>query len=89
MTPRTPSARSPFKYQSFTPGERSLFVANPNYWGEGPYVDQVEVIDFKDDTSRINALVSGAVEMIAQVPRVNAKALASQGFTVLRTECGN
>jgi peptide/nickel transport system substrate-binding protein len=87
--PKNPVGTGPFKYQTFIPGERSLFVANPNYWGEGPYVDQVEVIDFKDDTSRINALVSGAVEMIAQVPRVNGKALTSQGFTVLRTECGN
>lgn len=88
--PKNPVGTGPFKYQSFTPGERSLFVAYPGYWGVGPYVDQVEVIDFSDDTSRINALVSGAVDMIAQVPRVQAKSLGAQaGFTVVHTECGN
>jgi peptide/nickel transport system substrate-binding protein len=88
--PKKPVGTGPFKYQTFVPGERSLFVANPDYFTDGPYVDQVEVIDFTDDTSRVNALLSGAVDVIAQVPRAQAKAIgAAPGFKVLHSECGN
>lgn len=88
--PSKPVGTGPFIYQTFIPGERSVFVANPDYWGEGPYVDEVEVIDFTDDTSRVNALLSGAVDVIAQVPRAQAEAInGTSGFQVLRTECGN
>ncbi len=88
--PSKPVGTGPFKYDKFVPGERSLFIANPDYFGEGPYVDDVEVIDFTDDTSRINALLSGAVDVIAQVPRAQAEAVnGTPGFKVVRTECGN
>ena len=87
---KNPVGSGPFKYQSFTPGQRSLFVANKSYWEAGPYFDSVEVIDFSDDTARMNALLSGAVDMISQVPRAEVKSLMAQpNFRVLRTECGN
>ena len=78
--PKAPIGTGPFKYQTFAPGERSLFVANADYFSEGPYVDEVEVIDFTDDTSRVNALLSGAVDVIAQVPRAQAEAIGTSGL---------
>ena len=32
--PKKPVGTGPFKYQSFTPGEQSVFVKNPDYWRE-------------------------------------------------------
>ena len=59
----------PYKLQRFTPGQRSVHVRNPNYWRSGqPYFDQVIVIDFPDDTARVNALLSGQVDAITDVP---------------------
>jgi peptide/nickel transport system substrate-binding protein len=59
----------PYKLQSFTPGQRSVHVRNPNYWKSGqPYFDRVIVIDFPDDTARVNALLSGQVDAITDVP---------------------
>ena len=59
----------PYKLKSFTPGQQSVHVRNPNYWRSGqPYFDQVVIIDFPDDTARVNALLSGQVDAITDVP---------------------
>ena len=59
----------PYKLESFTPGQQSTHVRNPNYWRSGqPYFDKVVIIDFPDDTARVNALLSGQVDAITDVP---------------------
>jgi peptide/nickel transport system substrate-binding protein len=59
----------PYKLQSFTPGQQSVHVRNPNYWRTGqPYFDKVVIIDFPDDTARVNALLGGQVDAITDVP---------------------
>jgi peptide/nickel transport system substrate-binding protein len=58
-----------YKIQSFTPGQQSVHVKNKNYWRTGqPYFDKVVIIDFQDDTARVNALLSGQVDAITDVP---------------------
>jgi peptide/nickel transport system substrate-binding protein len=67
--PAKPVGTGPFKFQSFSPGERSVFVKNPNYWQKGrPYADQLIIIDFPDETARTNALLGGQVEAINNLP---------------------
>ena len=40
FNPAKPNGTGAFKYQSFTPGQRSVFTRNTNYWKSGlPYVD--------------------------------------------------
>jgi peptide/nickel transport system substrate-binding protein len=81
--PKKPVGTGPFKYQSFSPGERSVFVKNPNYWQPGrPYADQLVIIDFPDDTARTNALLGGQVEAINNLPA--AQLTAVQGNPNLR-----
>jgi len=81
--PKKPVGTGPFKYQSFSPGERSVFVKNPNYWQPGrPYADQLVIIDFPDDTARTNALLGGQVEAINNLPA--AQLAAVQGNPNLR-----
>src|SRR5882672_9035943 len=59
----------PYKIQTFTPGQQSVHVRNPNYWRSGqPYFDKVVIIDFPDDTARVNALLGGQVDAITDVP---------------------
>ncbi|HLH66460.1 MAG TPA: ABC transporter substrate-binding protein [Solirubrobacteraceae bacterium] len=63
--PKRPVGTGPFKYQSFTPGESSTFVRNENYWQSGlPYLDQVVITDFSDETSQLDALGSGQVDAV-------------------------
>jgi peptide/nickel transport system substrate-binding protein len=67
--PEKPVGTGPFKYQSFSPGQRSVFVKNPDYWENGkPFADQLVIIDFPDDTARTNALLGGQVEAINNLP---------------------
>jgi peptide/nickel transport system substrate-binding protein len=74
--PKKPVGTGPFKYQSFSPGERSVFVKNPNYWQTGrPYADQLIIIDFPDDTARTNALLGGQVEAINNLPAAQLAAV--------------
>ena len=62
FNPKQPNGTGPFKYQSFTPGQRSVFTRNPNYWRSGlPYVDTVTIIDFSDSASLQNALLTGVI----------------------------
>lgn len=58
-----PNGTGPFVYESFTPGQRSVFKKNKNYWRSGlPYVDSITIIDFSDSTSLQNALVTGVID---------------------------
>jgi peptide/nickel transport system substrate-binding protein len=63
---KNPVGTGPFKYQSFTPGQKSVFVRNENYWETGkPYVDTL-VIDssFNDNNALLNALLSGQINLL-------------------------
>jgi peptide/nickel transport system substrate-binding protein len=63
LNPARPNGTGPFRYQSFTPGQRSVFTRNPHYWQHGlPYVDTLTIIDFSDTVSLQNALETGVVQ---------------------------
>jgi peptide/nickel transport system substrate-binding protein len=63
--PMKPIGTGPFKYVSFTPGQQSVFARNENYWNTPlPYLDQVIMTDYADETSQVNALLGGQVDVI-------------------------
>jgi peptide/nickel transport system substrate-binding protein len=88
--PKNPVGTGPFKYKSFSPGQRSVFVKNPNYWREGePHVDEVVIIDFPDDTARVNALLGQQVDAISNLPAAQiAQAQGNSALKVLVSETG-
>jgi peptide/nickel transport system substrate-binding protein len=72
----------PYKLKSFVPGQQSVHVRNPNYWRKGePYFDQVTVIDFPDDTARVNALLGGQVDAITNIPPAQVSVVSGHGGT--------
>jgi len=62
-----PVGTGPFIPISITPGVRAHFKRNPNYWRDGAFVDEVEVIVINDVAARTNALMSGEVDVINQL----------------------
>ena len=59
----------PYRLESFAPGQRSVHTRFENYRVTGkPYLDQVTIIDIDDSSARMNALISGQVQAIADVP---------------------
>ena len=80
FNPAKPNGTGAFKYQSFTPGQRSVFTRNQNYWKSGlPYVDSVTIIDFSDSASLQNALTTGVIHGAGALEGPQLAALAADG----------
>jgi peptide/nickel transport system substrate-binding protein len=85
-----PDGTGPFVYQSFTPGQRSVFVRNKNYWQHGlPYLDAVTFIDFSDNAAVQDALTTGAIQAAGQLDPPQIPALANvHGVTPVASRTG-
>jgi peptide/nickel transport system substrate-binding protein len=58
----------PYKLKSFTPGQRSVFTRFDNYFKAGqPYFDDVEILDFSDQTGRLQALQAGQIDIAPNI----------------------
>jgi peptide/nickel transport system substrate-binding protein len=78
--PKHPVGTGPFKYESFTPGTQSTFTRNPNYFISGqPYLDKVVIVDYSDETSQVNALLSGAATCCDQLSIASVNTIRSGG----------
>jgi peptide/nickel transport system substrate-binding protein len=88
--PKNPVGTGPFMFDSFTAGQRSVFKKFPDYWRDGlPRVDEVTIIDFPEDTPRVNALLSGQVDAITNLPSGQiAQVKSNDQFKVLISETG-
>jgi peptide/nickel transport system substrate-binding protein len=63
--PKKPIGTGPFKFESFTPGVQSKFSRFPDYWETGlPHLDGLVITDYTDETSQVNALDGGQVDVI-------------------------
>jgi peptide/nickel transport system substrate-binding protein len=81
-----PMGTGPFIFQSLIQGQHSVFRRNPHYWDHGkPYVDELIIYSLADDTARLNALLSGQTDVMAQMPFAQAKTSLSSGFHLLRS----
>ena len=77
---KKPIGTGPFKAGTFTPGRQSVFSANKDYWVKGkPYVDTLKITSIDDNTARLNALLSGQIDAMAQLPTQQAKAHEATG----------
>jgi peptide/nickel transport system substrate-binding protein len=86
--PKKPIGTGPFKIKVDKPGQEYVFDANKEYWGDGPYVDQLTIIEFADATARVNALLGGTVDAISQLPAAQVKVVEAQGLKVLNATTG-
>ena len=81
----------PYKCKEFTPGVRSVGVRNENYWKPGkPYIDQIEFFGIQDETARVNALLSGDIQIAGSIsPRATRQIKATEGYEVFETKSGS
>ncbi|MDQ7034994.1 MAG: ABC transporter substrate-binding protein [Anaerolineae bacterium] len=52
----------PFKLESWTPDENTMLSANTDWWGDGPFVDGIEIRIIPDEASILAALRAGTVD---------------------------
>jgi len=85
-----PNGTGPFVYQNFTPGQRSVFTRNPNYWRHGlPLVDSVTIIDFSDNVALQNALTTGAIHAAGALEGPQIAALSTNsGIRTVAAQTG-
>lgn len=78
----------PFKVKEFKPGVRSVAARNENYWKPGrPYLDEIEMVGITDESARVNALLSGQLDLVSAVsPRSLDRVLASGKHGVFETK---
>lgn len=57
----------PFLLETFEPGVKSAHVRNKNYWRDGPNLDALEMTAVTDPIARINALISGDVQLATDI----------------------
>ena len=57
----------PFVMESFEPGVKSVHVRNKSYWRDGPNLDACEVTAITDPVARVNALISGDMDLVTQI----------------------
>ena len=82
--PATPVGTGPFKFGSFTPGQQSNFPRFDGYWQEGkPYLDELVIINFADETAQINALQSGQVDLVNQLSSTSVGLVEQAGGRVV------
>jgi peptide/nickel transport system substrate-binding protein len=80
----------PYKLKEFKPGVRSLMVRNDAYWRPGrPYLDEIELVGITDENARVNALLSGGMDLVGVVnPRLVERVKGTAGYSVMLTQSG-
>ncbi len=87
--PKHPVGTGAFTYESFTPGVQAVFNRNPNYWRHPyPYLDKLIISDFPDETSQVNALLSGAAQAVNNLSLGSVKTLQNSSKEVLVSDSG-
>lgn len=87
---RAANGTGPYRLAQFKPGIRTLVRRNPNFWKPGkPYLEEIELIGIPDEVSRVNALLSGDVQLINAVnPRSTRRILSSPAHGIVEAKSG-
>ncbi|MGZ3438805.1 MAG: ABC transporter substrate-binding protein [Polyangia bacterium] len=60
---RHPVGTGPFRFVEWSPGERIMLAANPNYWGGAPKIQHLVFVTIRDQRQRLVALEGGAIDV--------------------------
>ena len=85
---QTANGTGPYRLKEFSPGVRTVGEKNPNFWKPGkPYLDEIELVGIADESSRVNALLSGDIQMaLALNPRSTKRVRRSGTADIMQTE---
>lgn len=72
----------PFIMEEYIPGERAVFNRNPDYWEDGrPYLDKVIFYYMPEPETRLEALKTGSIDVIHELPAVAVDVLSANPGT--------
>ncbi len=64
---KTGIGTGPFILETLDPEGTTVLKANPDYWEGAPLVDEIKIISIPDAQARVQALLSGQIDMIRHV----------------------
>ncbi|MFP4457436.1 MAG: ABC transporter substrate-binding protein [Clostridia bacterium] len=64
----SPMGTGPYKFVEYVSGQYTVFEANEEYWGEGPYIKTIMIKHFQDNQSVLSAFENGDIDYIARIP---------------------
>ena len=86
---QTVNGTGPFTLREFKPGVRSVAVRNEDYWREGANVEEIEVFAITDKVARLNALLSGDIDLMQSLdPKAIKKVESTPGVGVWSVPSG-
>jgi peptide/nickel transport system substrate-binding protein len=88
--PKDAIGTGPWKVKDFQPGLTTLYTRNENYWRNGlPYIDEIESTGIGDESARLDALLSGEVDMVESInPKAVGRVNQSDGAKALVVDGG-
>ncbi len=79
----------PFKMDSFEPGVKSVHSRNADYWRDGANLDAIEITAITDPVARVNALLSGDIQLATQIdPKAIRQVEATDGVSLSSIPAG-
>lgn len=79
----------PFKFVSWTPNDQVILARNDHYWGGKAEWDHVTLKMYKNDSSRVAALLAGDTDLIENVPTSDRHRLSQQSQLATISVPGN
>ncbi len=78
----------PFVFAEWESGSFARFVANENYWGDAPLLDEVFIRFVPDDAAQINALKAGEGDLGTFFSYSDVPELEAAGVTIYPVQSG-
>ncbi len=75
----------PFMFKDWVPGDHITLVKNPDYWdtATAAHLDQITFKPIGDETAKLQALQSGAIDLAETISPADVKTAQSSGFTII------
>lgn len=90
IDPNTSDGTGGYIVESYEPGVQATMNRNPNYWkADRAHFDQIIMLTILDPAARLNALMTGEVDLIDQVDPASISLLESRGVSKILSVSGN
>lgn len=90
IDPNTSDGTGGYVVESYEPGVQATMNRNPNYWkADRAHFDQIIMLTILDPAARLNALMTGEVDLIDQVDPASIALLETRGVSKILSVSGN
>lgn len=79
----SPIGSGPYEFSEWHRDDRVILEASDNYWGEDPVWDEVEIRTIPENSTRVAELLTGNVDIIADVPPSDWDRVGAEDGTVM------